>query len=222
MNQITYKQASDAVGAFEGMSFFNQVGVIAREKIAEKLMRLVNVDLAAFVKADTIKWGLSHSELMRPWSSFESYLNSRQWEIAKDLLSLGVSSGELREYMWVPKTIENVKIRITTADQRLANFVDKFIEIKGGWPSMGEMVLIYMGMYRSGDGYQTDETSSIPGYTWQDHQNGTNIPLLPPEPEPDYKQLAAGEQMTSEEHKQLVDQFAGVLEKMRVKQDANA
>ncbi len=223
MKKISFDQSLSAVESFEGMPFFDKVGPAARKLIAEKLMRLINVDVAAFVQADCARYGFSAWKIMTKWNPPERFFNSLQFGIVRDLVNLGASIDDMRDHIWFPEDLSSQKFKISSADQRLKNFVDKFIEVQGGWPGIAEMALLYMSMYRSGDGYKTDATSSIPGYTWQDHHNGTNVPLLPQSPEPDYKQLAAGEQpMTPEEHKQLADQFAGVLENMRVKQEASA
>ncbi len=220
MKKISFSQALSAVESFEGMPFFDKVGPAARKLIAEKLMRLVNVDVAAFVKADCARYGFTAGKIMTKWNPPERFFDSLQFGIVHDLINLGASVDDMREHIWFPEDLSSQKFKISSADHRLKNFVDKFVDIQGGWPGPAEMGLIYMSMYRSGDGFKTDATSSIPGYTWQDNEAGTNVKLLPSEPEPDYKQLAAGEQpMTPEEHKQLVDQFAGVLEKMRIKQE---
>lgn len=105
--------------------------------------------------------------------------------------------------------------------ERLELFRKAFRSLPKGWPGIGEMEAIYCMMFPPGDGIERGSPAT-PGYTFEDNITGNGVRLFPREPEPDYKQLAAGEQMTPEEHKQLVEQFTGVLDKMRVKQDANA
>lgn len=213
---ITETEASDAVLTFESMSFFTKIGEVARAAIAERLMSLVNVDIAAFVKADCAKFGFTLKELLRPCNP-ATFFGTLRANIVKDLLGLGVSVDELREHFWLPKDCSGYQFKFTTAPQRLAQFVKGFIKVRGGWPGIGEMELLYMSMYRSGDGYQTDQMSSIPGYTWQDHEAGTYVRLLPEEPAPDYK-LLEGERMTDEERQEWVASVEKAIKRIGAKQ----
>lgn len=86
-----------------------------------------------------------------------------------------------------------------TPSERLRVFAQAFrsARLTDGFPGIGEMEGFYCNLYPAGDG--VDRWCSIPGYTFEDNENGTNIPILPVVEEPASYQIQAGDEPIGDE-----------------------
>lgn len=104
--------------------------------------------------------------------------------IVASLLSLvNVPCPEHEDYCECPRPALRNRDRIVVAKPpaaRLAAFLTAFYRLPG-WPGIGQMEALYCALFPPGDGLQRPDCE-IPGYTPEDNENETNIPLIPLRP----------------------------------------